>query len=241
MSSRDEDGYFEEQNKDDEVNLRITELYQDRYGIRIKPGKVWFKAIKIGDSAARSVTVTNTSEATFVLQKISFNRDQSVCRFEVEYPTNKEKDCVVTLGPQDSYSFLVHCTPLMMGRTKELCVFDFTSELCEFKIARDFSVTGLAENEDIVSQIKKPDETHYRPNYHKFRGEQDIGRIMNDQNRIRVRGSQPVRAPFFLPKRIPHYKVPNEIWEAFRQQNEGLVKSKFPGAIQQLDFWNYQV
>jgi hypothetical protein len=133
------------------------------------------------------------------------------------------------------------CTPLQIGRTKELCIFDFGT----FKIARDFIITGLAEDDEMLQKIKVPHGSNsyngYTNVYQKNRGEQDIIKIRQDYNRTRIRGAPPIRSPFFMPKRLPLYVVPEAIWEAFQQKDELTIKRKFPGALQPLNFKNYTV
>lgn len=233
LFSRDEDNFFEE----NQINLRYRDLYDNRGGIKIKPEHyVKFQAAKLGMSVTKSVTVQNMSNRDVQLVNVVFPHDNSICKFELDLP-QREGNAIRTLAPEETYSFLVICTPLQMGRTKEMGLFDFG----DFKIARDFIITGLSNDEELLNKLKKPDDVGYRQSYQRIRGAEQIGELIKDNNRTRIRGTAPIRAPFFMPTRIPRFTIPDNIWESYSKKDEGIIKRQYGGALLSLDFSNYKV
>lgn len=231
--SRDEDGFFQ----DETISIRHRELYDNRYGIKIMPQNyIKFHPTKVGSVVARAVTVQNSSTRSITLHNIVFPHDNSICKFELELP-QRDIEVIRILAPGESYVFQVVCTPLQMGRTKEMGVFEFG----DFKIARDFVITGLSTDEELLQKIRKPEDGHFRPSYRRIQGAEQIGKLMDDNRRTRIRGPAPVRAPFFAPGRLPVYAIPNEIWKAYQEKSEELVKRHHAGALLALDYKNYAV
>ncbi|XP_035708851.1 RNA helicase Mov10l1-like [Folsomia candida] len=228
-------------NRDDDeehenVDIRYRDLYDNRGGIKITPeARVKFQAAIIGTCVQKSVSVQNMSNRSITLQSIEFPHDNAICKFDLELP-QRDRDVIRVLAPEEMYTFMVNCTPLQMGRTKEMGIFDFI----EFKIARDFIITGLTADEELLNKVKKPEHENYVQRFSRIRGVEQIRTLMNDNHRTRIRGNAPVRAPFFVSSRIPRYSVPNEIWNAYRDQSEEIIKKHYAGVLRALDINNYQ-
>ncbi|OXA58303.1 RNA helicase Mov10l1 [Folsomia candida] len=230
--NRDDEEHFCHEN----VDIRYRDLYDNRGGIKIKPeAYVKFQPAIIGTCVQKSVSVQNMSNRSITLQSIEFPHDNAICKFELELP-QRDRDVIRVLAPEDMYTFKVNCTPLQMGRTKEMGLFDFG----EFKIARDFIITGLTADEELLNKVKKPEHGHRAQRFSRIRGVEQISALMNDNHRTRIRGTAPIRAPFFVPSRIPSYSVPTEIWDAYREQSEEIIKQHYAGVLMALDINNYQ-
>jgi len=217
--------------------MRFKDLFKDRYGIKIEPRWIKLQPAKVGDTVTTSVSIRNTSGTTLVFKDLYLGRDNCVCVLEIDIPL-KEKNAIRTIDPEEAFTFQIKCTPLQIGFTKELCIFDFI----DFKIAREIQVRGIAEDKELIQQLKVQNQNAYTGNgFRKNRQELDVLKVRNDSNRVRIRGPALVRAPFFAPKRMPHFPVPDEIWEAFRLQDENVLRPKFGGALKLLAKENYQV
>ncbi len=208
------------------------QLQQNKMGIQIYPRYLNFAPQLLGSSSQKQLTVKNHSPQDIRLDQIRFSQDAAVGQFVI-HSIHVEAGGGVTLAGGDEVKFEVICTPKMIGKTKEICIFDFG----EFKIGRELCVIGRSEEEIMM----KVDNTKQRPNFKKQIGEQDITKIITDRDRRRVRGSQTVRAPFFSQKRLPLNKVPNELYGIMKTQDEKQLKVLYPNALMTLQYTNYLV
>ncbi|ODM95453.1 putative helicase Mov10l1 [Orchesella cincta] len=215
-----------------EILLRHKDLIMDKEGIKITPKAIRFPPITIGESNATTITISNANRHIVKLQAVRCHQDTSVCTFDIIIPDKLSDGSVAILGEGEITIDLV-CHPLLIGRTTELCIFDFGP----FWIGRTISIVGQSEEEKrlVVNDIGTE-----RPNYKKQHGEQDISQIITDKDRRRVRGSQNIRAPFFCQKRLPLYKVPSDMWQVLKDENEEMLKNLYPNAMQPLSYDNYK-
>lgn len=219
-----------------EAIVRYQDLMMDKCGIRITPRSVRFPALQIGTSALKSISICNTTSEIHKLKEVKFNQDPSVCLFEIRCIGQQEGDeniKEIIVLPNDELQFQITCKPMMVGKTTEMCVFDFD----DFVIAREVSVVGQSEEEKNLTI----DTIQERPHFKKQIGEEDISRIITDRNRRRIRGSQTVRAPFFSQKRLPLNKVPSELYKILKDQDETELLRLHPNALEGLTFDNYKV
>ncbi|CAL8083245.1 unnamed protein product [Orchesella dallaii] len=219
---------------DDESNVVDShdELLKNKEGVSISPNSIRFSPINIGHSGAKIITISNNSEQVVRLLRIIGHQDPSVCTFDFNIP-DKQPDGSVTIFPQTELSVDLVCHPLLIGKTKELCVFEFGN----FRIGRTITLIGRSEEENRLTVNEIGIE---RPSYKKQHGEQDISKIILDKDRRRVRGSQNVRAPFFCQKRLPLNKVPNEMWDILKNEDVERLEQLYPNAMHPLTYENYK-
>jgi len=154
----DESEETEEEHID--VKQRMKKLYMEPPGIKIRPYEVKFGAVKIGSTFMKQLTIENNSSSEIQFLKANLGLDQSVCKFTMRYPFRESDTVVACIEPNQSFTFEVIAEPLMLGKTKELCMLHFK----HFKIARDLIVTGLSGEEEVISKLSRP-HVYGKPRY----------------------------------------------------------------------------
>lgn len=108
------------------------------------------------------------------------------------------------------------------------------------RIGRHITVNALSTEKEILAELNTKDAASMR-NWKSSRSDETITRMVQEKSCPVVRGIQPIRAPFFMQKRLENNFVPKYLWEIIEAQDEaGLVK-KHPGLIEDLKIQNYLV
>ncbi|CAG7817639.1 unnamed protein product [Allacma fusca] len=212
----------------------FMELIQDKNKIRILPkGTISFKTKILGSTSLEVVTIENNGESRFILRRIFMGRIQDVAKFDFVFQKGflNPEDLFIELQPHRSWAFTIKCTPIHLGRTKELLLFDFGS----FKIGRWLYVFSLAPNQDEILHCKPVILNKIRRKVTK----ELIDNLIIEKNMLVVSAPSHVRAPFFVPHKIGASKVPTGVLECFRAKNQSLLLELYPSVVQELYSGNY--
>ncbi|CAG7732824.1 unnamed protein product, partial [Allacma fusca] len=138
----------------------FSDLIQDKNKVRILPKEIIsFKTRPLGSPSLEEVTIENNGEKSVTLTRILTGKTQDVAKFEFIFEKGvlNPEDFLIELLPHKSWTFGIKCSPVQLGRTKELLIFQFGS----FRIGRWLWVHSVALGQDeiihgeIQSQINR--------------------------------------------------------------------------------------
>jgi len=125
----------------------------------------------------------------------------------------------------------------MLGSTRELIIFNFG----QFKIGRHLTVTAVSGEVALLDELSIKDGDGAGTEWRHVKSDETIRRMVEDVHRPSVRGIQPIRAPFFMQKRIESKTVPNYLWSIVESEDDAELARRHPGAVEELRIQNYLV
>lgn len=130
----------------------------------------------------------------------------------------------------------IHCDANELGRTKEMCMFDFGKHGL---IGRYLCVTSTPPDEDWMRDAGGGGGIHWR------RMRQNMAHMRrlycDDKNRIVIPGPKMFRAPFFSSYKLEAFDVPDVLHDLYLNEDELKLKSHFPINFEILDPAEYGV
>jgi len=209
----------------DELDLAMGGLSDDKRGVTIQPTKVIDWRLILGTPESKTVFIGNNTNDLLILAKIEVMGHQTICKFDAQLPPREAEDIIAIVEPNSHLVFKIHCTPLALGRTRDICVFKFQG----FSIARKLSVNVKSDQCDLIRAIQLEDQTA-RP-WRDIRGEDTIKRLVGNRSRKILHGPKFIRPAFFSDKRfkIKHYDIPDYMWEIVQMRDESKLLDIHPG------------
>ncbi|XP_068212921.1 RNA helicase Mov10l1-like isoform X2 [Palaemon carinicauda] len=207
------------------INGKATaELFNDKNNIVIS-SSVRFPQVHLGCKSYVTVFIKNIGEEASSLQHINFIHSSQDTQFSVVSESLNEIDSFtpIKIMPHRSCSVKIACTGKYLGHCKQVCIFDFGT----FKIGRYM----IATVEDKVMDCIGP-TAPYHP-----REKQKLNSHYPSDSRV-VKGEKPFNAPAFLPKLLPQYRIPRELWTAI--SNEEKAHDVAPVLKEAVSLENYQ-